>query len=199
MPYFTQEEIANLIKNFKNLWSENSHRYFVLTDKDDLLTQSVSAEFYHGGCNYFATALAVILGLENTKVYKLYHNQSNGSREFIHAIVEYLPHNERTFNEGHYNDFNHPVDITSYDIQSCDGRAFEQANYVFLTDPCDNQCPFLPPKFPEEEVVWEMESTDKINAMIEEYKSLNTTDSIYWTEIYHTLKKCLDDNILKVA
>lgn len=190
----THKQIADLIGTFKDNWASNAMRGAF----HDAATTSIKDEFYHGACHYFATALYSVLGPENCAVYSLEGRRADGTTSFIHAILDYLPHRLATGASAlpHQLAINEEADEAgcTYDIQSPDGRAWEQANYRFVSDPYDTDCPLIEgKKWHADLVQWTQDEPEQILAMISEYRKAPQRDKEheYWLAIEDCLKKSM--------
>ena len=194
LPILSADQVANGILLFHEAWAENPCRNLPRqTQEGDDTHPTVANEFYHGACRFFATALAATLGLDRCRVYNLMGRHPEGEPELIHSIVDYLPlRPEGTTLDVCLAGSNYQP-YPTYDIESADGRAFDQACYVFVLDPYENICPFAPnDKWPDEQVSWEQESSEAMTNLVSACTQGDSpsTEDRYWRAIRDCLAEC---------
>ncbi len=163
---------------------------------------NIRDEFYHGACHFFATALYSVLGPHDCAIYSLEARKTDGSVEFIHAIVDYLPHRLQSSANAlpHQLAINEEADEggSTYDISSTDGRAWECANYAFVADPYDNECPIVQNhRWPADLVQWVKEDEQEIERTIADYKNgiAPEKETQYWMAIEGCLQEALTQTL----
>ena len=181
---FTKEQISDAIDFFISEWETHPARNFGNANNE----KSVVDEFYRGACHYFATALAVSLGVHDCIIHTLEADDIG----FVHSVVEYLPLGKQRLSPATFlSEMEHPI---TFDIQSSDGRGIEQANFVFVSDPYEKHCPLVEScKFDETKVRWLSEQNDGILSMLNAYESglADESEIFYWESIRETLSSCL--------